>query len=84
MLIRENKYNDKNSAYGWIFDSNKEPMNIHVTDELLLTKEPSEIFDIIMRELTVQKHKINLTPKTIPAQVFKLLDIDVSKYISEK
>ena len=79
LLIRENKYNNHNDAYGWVFDCN-EPVNIHVSEELKNTKTKKEIFDIVMCEL-MRKNKISLTPKSIPAQIFKLVNIDVSKYM---
>ena len=81
LLIRENKYNNHNDAYGWVFDCN-EPVNIHVSEELKRTKTKEEIFDIIMCEL-IRKNKISLTPKSIPTQIFKLLNIDVSKYMKQ-
>ena len=79
LLIRENKYNNHTDAYGWVFDCN-EPINIHITDELKRTKTKEEIFDIVMTELT-RKNKINLTPKSIPGQIYKIVNIDVSKWM---
>lgn len=81
LLIRENKYNNHNDAYGWVFDCN-EPVNIHVSEELKRTKTKEEIFDIVMREL-IRKNKISLTPKSIPTQIFKLINIDISKYMKQ-
>lgn len=79
LLIRENKYNNHNDAYGWVFDCN-EPVNIHVSEELKTTKTKEEIFDIVMSEL-IRKNKISLTPKSIPTQIFKLINVDVSKFM---
>ena len=81
LLIRENKYNIKNDACGWVFD-NDEPVNIHVSDELKYTKSPNEIFDIVMTDL-VRRNKLNMTTKSIPTLIFTQLGKDVSKYIKK-
>lgn len=81
LLIRENKFNKKSDPYGWVFDKYDDPINIHVSEELQITKTKEEIFDIIMNELVNQKQKIQLTAKAIPTQIYKLLDIDIDKYI---
>ena len=81
LLIRENKFNKKSDPYGWVFDKDDDPINIHVSEELQITKTKEEIFDIIMNELVNQKQKIQLTAKAIPTQIYKLLGIDIDKYI---
>ena len=42
LLIREDKYNISNNIYGWKFNDNDEVININVTEELELTKEPED------------------------------------------
>ena len=79
LLIRQNKYNIKTDTYGWRL-YNGIPINIHVTDEMILTKTNEEIFKLVMSELVYQKRKLKLTSKTIPSQAFNALGIDVSEY----
>lgn len=81
LLIRENKFNKKSDPYGWVFDKYEEPINIHVSEELQITKTKEEIFDIIMNELVNQKQKIQLTVKSVPTQIYKILNINIDKYI---
>lgn len=80
LLIRENKYNNHNDACGWVFDDDNQPVNIHVTNELKQTKTDDEIFDIVLVEL-IRRNKISFTTKSVPTQIYKLLNIDVDKYI---
>ena len=80
LLIRENKYNNHTDACGWVFDNN-EPTNIHVSSELKQTKSPDEIFDIVMSEL-VRRKKLNITNKSIPTQIFKLIGRNVDKWMT--
>lgn len=79
LLIREDKYNS-NHIYGWKFNDNDEIININVTEELELTKEPEEIFKIILNDW-IKRGKINITPKSIAGQIYNALNIDISKYI---
>ena len=81
LLIRENKYNNHTDACGWVFDNN-EPTNIHVSSELKQTKSPDEIFDIVMSEL-VRRKKLNITSKSIPTQIFKLIGRNVDKWMTQ-
>ena len=83
LLIRENKYNQRD-PYGWVLDAATDrPVNINVTSEMKRLKSPEDIFDTIMMDLAVNHKKINLTPTAIPTQVFKILQRDVSKYKRE-
>ena len=83
LLIRENKYNKHNDPCGWILIDG-EPININVTQELMMTKTPEEIFDIVMTDLTTRKRRMNLTNKSISTQLFKILDRDISKYVANE
>lgn len=83
LLIRENKYNKRNDPYGWILIDG-EPININVTQELMMTKTPEEIFDIVMTDLTTRRRRMNLTNKSLPTQLFKILDRDITKYVANE
>ena len=83
LIIRENKYNKRNDPYGWILIDG-EPININVTQELMMTKTPDEIFDIVMTDLTTRKRRINLTNKSISTQLFRILDRDITKYVANE
>ena len=80
LWIREDKYNITNNIYGWKFNDNDEVININVTEELELTKEPEEIFKIVLNDW-IKRGKINITPKSIAGQIYKALNIDINKYI---
>lgn len=82
LLIRENMYNNTKSIYGWVLIDDK-PVNINVTEELRLTKTHDEIFNLLMKEF-VHSNKITLTKNSVPGNIYKTLNIDISNYTNNK
>ena len=78
LLIRENMYNNPKSIYGWILVDGK-PVNINATEELRLTKTKDKIFDLLMKDF-IHRNKITLSKNSIPSMIYRVLNIDISKY----
>lgn len=78
LLIRENEFNNKKSIYGWrIIDGRA--VNINVSEELIATEEKDKIFDLLMKDF-INRNKITISKNSVAGQIYKALDIDVSKY----
>ena len=78
LLIRENEYNNKKSIYGWQIIDGK-AVNIHISEELRATEEKNKIFDLLMKDF-INRNKITISRNSVAGQIYKALNIDVSKY----
>lgn len=80
LIIRKNEFNNKKSAYGWIYDENKEPINIHI-DSILLKTQSDDITTITLQQLKREYPTLFKSPRGMLFKIYSTIDlgIDVSK-----
>ena len=67
--IRKNFQDSRKSAFGWKYNSNQEPINIHINDILLQT-ESQDILKITLQQLKTQFPTLFKPPRGIIYKIY--------------
>ena len=80
LIIRKNEFNNKKSAYGWVYDENKDPINIHI-DSILLKTQSNDITTITLQQLKREYPSLFKSPRGMLCKIYSTvnLGIDVSQ-----
>lgn len=76
LVIRKDFQDSKKTAFGWRYDSNNEPINIHIGDILLQTKS-DQIRDITLQQLKNQYPSLFRPPRGTIYRIYSTLYPDV-------
>lgn len=80
LIIRKNEFNNKKSAYGWVYDENKEPINIHI-DSILLKTQSDDITMITLQQLKREYPTLFKSPRGMLFKIYSTINlgIDIDK-----
>lgn len=76
LIIRKNEYNNKKSAYGWVYDESNEPINIHIDMILLRTQSP-DITSITLQQLKREYPTLFKSPRGMLYRIYSTVDLGV-------
>lgn len=72
LVIRKNQQNSKKTAFGWRYDSNNEPINIHIGDIMLQTNS-DQIRKITLQQMKYQWPNLFAPPRGLIYKVYSEL-----------
>lgn len=72
LVIRKNQQNSKKTAFGWRYDSNNEPINIHIGDIMLQTNS-DQIRKITLQQMKYQWPNLFTPPRGLIYKVYSEL-----------
>ena len=80
LVIRKNFQDSKKTAFGWRYDTDNQPINIHINDILLQTNS-SQIRDITLQQLKNQFPSLFKPPRGTIYRVYSVVfpEIDLDK-----
>lgn len=76
LIIRKNDFNNKKSAYGWVYDENDDPINLHIDSILLKTQSP-DIKLITIQQLKRAYPTLFKAPRGVLYKIYSTLDLGV-------
>lgn len=77
LIIRKNFQNSRKSAFGWKYNKNNEPINIHVSDILLQTSS-NKIQEITLQQLKRQFPLLFNPPRGIIYKIYNAIYPDIN------
>lgn len=80
LVIRKNDQNKPKSAYGWIYDSDGDPINIHI-NKVLLDTNSNDITIVTLQQLKAKFPSLFKSPRGQLWKIYSTLnfeDIDIS------
>ena len=80
LIIRKNSQDSKKTAFGWKYNEQHEPINIHIPDLLLSTNSP-DIQKITLQQLKQQFPNVFKSPRGIAYKIYtnEFPDYDIAK-----
>lgn len=80
LVIRKNFQNSKKNAFGWKYNDDNEPVNIHI-GELLLQTNSNQIREITLQQLKHQYPNLFKPPRGVIYKIYSKLfpEIDLEK-----
>ena len=74
LIIRKNEFNNKKSAYGWVYDESGDPINIHIDTILLKTQSP-DITALTIQRLQREYPTLFKSPRGILYRIYTTLNL---------
>jgi hypothetical protein len=68
LIIRRKAFNDNKNMYGWIYNDNREPISIHIDNQLILVNSP-KIFPQTIQKLKSKYGQKCFGPRSIYERV---------------
>lgn len=77
IVIRKNEFGNHKSVFGWIYDANHEPINMHI-DPILITTASNDITTITLQHLMNRFPSAFKTARGALNKIYSSINIDLN------